>query len=263
MKDYTRSFPRPVSALLLTLTLLCSLAAAQSSSLSGSFGFLLNHSGGLAVLGVMNFDGAGNVTGSYTGRSNGGHPQSNPGTFTGTYSSMPNGVGVKPGSVTIALDMGVTLSLDMVVTDGGQGLQLVATNAGGGLDLAGAVFSGVARAAYTGSVNGSYGFQLNSIPDPSGYLGVVSFDGAGNVAMSITNVGAPQEGSPPPVGGATLTGTYSLNPDGSGTITLPDASGNPALTFAIVSTDGGSGLLVLLASGPPGSTVSSGTARLQ
>ena len=107
MKDYTRSFSR-VAALVFTLALFCSLAAAQSNTLSGSFGFLLNDSGGLAVLGVMNFDGAGNVTGSYTGRSNGGHPQSPPGTFTGTYSSMPNGVGVKPGSVTIALDIGVT-----------------------------------------------------------------------------------------------------------------------------------------------------------
>jgi hypothetical protein len=260
MKDYTRSFARLLSMLVLTLTLLCSSAAAQSNSLSGSFGFLLNHSGGLAVLGVMNFDGAGNVTGTYTARSNGGHPQST-GTFTGTYSSMPNGVGLKPGSIIIALDMGTTVSLDMVITDGGQGLQLVATNCG--CDLAGAVFSGVARAAYTGSVNGSYGFQLNSIPDPSGFLGVVSFDGAGNAVMSITNVGAPQEGSPPPVGGATLTGTYSLNPDGSGTVTLTDPSGNPNQTFAIVSTDGGSGLLLVLASGPPQSNVSSGTARLQ
>ena len=119
MKDHTRLFPRLGSVLVLTLTLLCSSAAAQSNSLSGSFGFLLNHSGGLAVLGVMNFDGAGNVTGTYTARSNGGHPQST-GTFTGTYSSMPNGVGLKPGSITIANDTGVTFSLDMVFTDGGQ-----------------------------------------------------------------------------------------------------------------------------------------------
>jgi hypothetical protein len=268
MKDYTRSFPRLVSALVLTLTLLCSFAAAQSNSLSGSFGFLLSSypvdpsGGGLALLGLMNFDGAGNVTGSYTARSNGGHPQST-GTFTGTYSSMPNGVGVKPGSVTLTLDIGITFSLDMVVTDGGQGLQLVATNCGGGCDPAGAVFSGVARAAYTGPVNGSYGFQFNSTPVPSAFLGAVSFDGAGNAAMSITNVGAPQEGSPPPVGSGTLQGTYSLNPDGSGTVTLTDPSGNPDQTFAIVSTDGGSGLLLVLASGPPQSTVSSGTARLQ
>jgi hypothetical protein len=262
MKNYTRSFPRLASALVLALTLFCSLASAQSNSLSGSFGFLLDHSGGLAILGVMNFDGAGNVTGSYTSRSNGGHPQGS-GTFTGTYSSMPSGVGSKPGSITIALDIGAAVSLDMVITDGGQGLQLVATDCSGGCDLAGAVFSGVARATYTGSVNGSYGFQLNSIPDPSGYLGVMSFDGAGNAAISITNVGAPQKGSPPPVGGGTLKGTYSLNPDGSGTVTLIDPSGNPGQTFAIVSTDGGSGLLLVLESGPPGSTVSSGSARLQ
>src|SRR5271165_3915023 len=107
MKNYPRWFSR--LALIPALTLLSSLASAQSDSLSGSFGFLLNVTpGALAVLGVMNFDGAGNVTGTYTGRSNGGHPQSPPGTFTGTYSSMPNGVGVKPGSVTIALDIGAT-----------------------------------------------------------------------------------------------------------------------------------------------------------
>lgn len=197
MKDHARSFPRLVSALVLTLTLLCSLAAAQSNSSSGSFGFLLNASGGLAILGVMNFDGAGNVTGSATARSNGGHPQSPPGTFTGTYSSTPSGVGSKPGSITVAVDTGLILSLDMVVTDGGQGLQLVLTNCSGGCDPAAlGVMSGVARAAYTGPMNGSYGFQLNSIPDPSGFLGVVSFDGAGNAARSITNVGVSQEGSP-------------------------------------------------------------------
>jgi hypothetical protein len=267
MEDQMRSFPRLVFVLVLTLTLLSSFASAQSNSLSGSFGYLLNFytvdaSGGLALLGVMNFDGAGNVTGSYTARSNGGHPQGT-GTFTGTYSTAPNGVGVKPGSITLAIDIGWILSFDMVVTDGGQGLQLVLTDCSGGCDPAGAVISGVARAAYTGPVNGSYGFQLSSNPVPSGYLGVVSFDGAGNVGISITNIGVAQEGSPPPVTGGTLTGTYSLNPDGSGTVTLPDASGNPALTFAIVAIDGGSGLLLILESGPPGSNVSSGTARMQ
>jgi hypothetical protein len=185
------------------------------------------------------------------------------GAITGTYSTMPNGVGFKPGSITLSFDVGFSVSFDMVITDGGQGLQLVATNCSGGCDIAGTVISGVARAAYTGSVNGSYGFQLNSTPVPNAYLGAISFDGAGNAAISITNVGAPQEGSPPQVGGGTLKGTYSLNPDGSGTVTLIDPSGNPNLTFAIAATDGGSGLLLVLTSGPPGSTVSSGTARLQ
>jgi len=69
-------FSRLVPVLVLTLTLICSFAysvAAQSTSPSGSFGFLINASysdpyqtNGSAFLGLMNFDGAGNVTGSYT-----------------------------------------------------------------------------------------------------------------------------------------------------------------------------------------------------
>ncbi len=267
MKDHTRWFARLVSASVLALTLLCSMAAAQNNSLSGSFGFLLNYysvdsPGGLAILGVINFDGAGNVTGTSTVRSDGGHPQST-GTFTGTYSSPPNGVGSKPGTITLNLDNGLTLSLDMVVTDGGQGLQLVMTNCTGGCPFSDGVFSGYARAAYTGAVNGAYGFQLTSLPSPSVYLGVVSFDGAGNAAVSITNVGVAKTAPSPPVTGGTLTGTYSFNPDGSGTITLVDPSGNPNQTFAIVATDGGSGLLLLLESGPPGSPVSTGNGRMQ
>jgi hypothetical protein len=71
MKNQTRLVPGLVSVLVLTLTLLCSLAAGQSNSLNGSFGFLLNTysadpSGGLAILGVMNFDGAGNAAMSIT-----------------------------------------------------------------------------------------------------------------------------------------------------------------------------------------------------
>ena len=72
-------------------------------SLSGSFGFLINASiagtstdSGTAILGVMNFDGAGNVTGSYNfqlGASANQAGQSAAGTFTGTYSSNPDGTG--------------------------------------------------------------------------------------------------------------------------------------------------------------------------
>src|SRR5579864_7003797 len=102
---HTRWFSRLAPVSILALTLLGGVASAQSNSLSGSFGFLLNFygaSGGLAFLGVMNFDGAGNVTGTATTRSDGGHPQGT-GTFTGTYSSAPTGVGSKPGTITLDL----------------------------------------------------------------------------------------------------------------------------------------------------------------
>jgi hypothetical protein len=125
MKDHARSLPRLVSVLVLTLTLMCSFAyfapgnslravSAQSTPPSGSFGFLINtwlstgsSDHGAAVLGVMNFDKAGNVTGPYTFEIGGNSTQAAQtvaGTFTGTYSSNPDGT----GSVTIALDAGIT-----------------------------------------------------------------------------------------------------------------------------------------------------------
>jgi hypothetical protein len=268
MIDHIRSFPRLVSMLVLTLTLLCSFASAQNTPLNGSFGFLINVSlapqtvdSGTAILGVISFDGAGNVTGSYTfqrGSTSTKAAQTFTGTFTGTYSSNPNGT----GSVTLALDAGLTVTFAIVIADGGQGIQLVATNLIGG-DISGSVASGFARAGQSGTLKGSYGFQLNNSPLPAGTIGVATFDGAGNVAVSFTSVGVGSDPSQPPVMSGTLTGTYSTKPDGSGTINFPaqpGQSGNSA--FAFVITDGGSGALLLLTNGT-GSNVSSGTARLQ
>src|ERR1700719_1223523 len=120
MKDRVRSLLRLVSVSVLTLTLICSYAyftpgnrlcavSAQSTPPSGSFGFLLNtwnapqtNDSGTGVLGVMNFDGAGNVTGPLiferggTSTKAGGSVAA---TLTGTYSSNPDGT----GSVTVTL----------------------------------------------------------------------------------------------------------------------------------------------------------------
>ena len=134
MKDYTRLFSKLAPVLILTFTAICN---AQSTSLSGPFGFLVSAStndpadgSGTALLGVMKFDGAGNVTGTYTlqnGASGGQAAQTGAGKFSGTYTTTAGG----PGSVTITLDIGVALTFAMVVTDGGQGLQLVGTNCSG------------------------------------------------------------------------------------------------------------------------------------
>jgi hypothetical protein len=70
MKDYRKSFRRAASVLVLTVTLACSFAAAQSTAPSGSYGFVVNAfqidsngANGGALVGIINFDGAGNVTG--------------------------------------------------------------------------------------------------------------------------------------------------------------------------------------------------------
>lgn len=241
--------------------------AVTSVAPTGSFGFLLNASyidpsnyNGAAMLGVMNFDGAGNVTGSYTlhGGATGPGPdqaaQTRTGTFTGSYSSNPDGT----GSVTIFTDVGASQTFAMVITDGGQGLQLVSTNCSSGCGQT--LFSGAARAAHPGSLKGSYGFQANNSPGPGATVGVISFDGAGNATASFSSVGVGNGGSQPSVSSGTATGTYSINPDGSGTIHLTNASDQ--FTFAIVVTDGGSELLMLVTN-DPGSGVSFGPARLQ
>jgi hypothetical protein len=123
MKERARVFSRlmPVLVLMLTLT----VVSAQSMPPSGSFGFLINASysdlaknNEFVVLGVMNLDGAGNATGSYTvelGSSPTQTSQPITGTFTGTYSSNPDGT----GTVTTTADNGTVFTFAMVITDGG------------------------------------------------------------------------------------------------------------------------------------------------
>jgi len=381
MKDQSRSFPRLVSVPALTLTLICA-GAAQSPS--GSYGFVAgvlqidsNGDNGAAILGVMNFDGAGKMTGTATIKPRSTRDedaQAGTSAFTGTYSTNPDGA----GRVTLAFDLGITLTFAMVTTDGGQGLQLLSTDCipcgadfplrgtaqslSGGLPISlflqgasgsvtgnvplslsgvssadggttvytaaaatgsgtaqcrdgdsgacdtlpppegiagfrtsfgtvcsranfntlsglvtgtvspggatslvlhgtGAVISGIGRPARGGgSLNGSYGVQLNYAPLPAGTIGVMKFDGAGSVAASLTSVGGANS-SP---GTATLTGTYSIKSDGSGTISLKAASDQAAgPAFAFVITDSGTQLLLLRTDNNAGFDVSFGTARLQ
>jgi hypothetical protein len=371
--------------------------AAQSMSPTGTFGFFAGvsqiDSGGAnggAFLGIINFDGAGNVSGTTTIKLRNTDPQrapAIPATFTGTYSSNRDGT----GSVTLNSSVGFTATLAMVMTDGGQGIQLLETGClpcgadiplrgqpasltgglpislffqgatgnipltlsavnsptggttiytaaaatgtgpaqcpdgsagtwtasvpsatvalnpdipflvmkggnvsgnflaavfgtvcgqpdfetlsglvtgtvspGGATSLvlhgAGAVANGIARVAGGSSLNGSYGVQLNYSPFPAGSVGLMKFDGAGNVALSITSAGL-ASGAPAT---ATFTGTYSINPDGSGTINLTATSGQAAApSFAFVITDDGSQLLLMRIDNNTGFNVAFGTARLQ
>jgi hypothetical protein len=387
MTHQTRIFPRLVSGVVLTLATVYSIAA-QSTTPSGAYGFVINAfqidsngATGGALVGLMNFDGAGNVTGTATLKprnTNAQDAQPFPATFTGTYSSNPDGT----GSAKLAFDVGFGTTFTMVTTDGGQGIQLLSTdcaNCGANVNLqkqgsslsgalpmglffqgamgnipislsdvtksnggptsfvyasdlatgsgtaqcpdgstgtwtasvrtvtlavsngsgnffasadgivcgrpdfetlsglvtpnfgpggaityvlhgSGFLISGIAGVAGGSSLNGSYGVQLNYSPFPAGTVGLMKFDGAGNVAASLTSV----VGGSSSAGTVTLTGTYSINSDGSGTINFKAASGQGAgPQFAFVITNGGSQLLLLRTDINPAFDVAFGTARLQ
>jgi hypothetical protein len=150
----------------------------------------------------------------------------------------------------------------MVITDGGRSLQLVATGCTDPCDLGGIVLTGVARAASTNPLKGSYGYQMAILPNASVSIGVFNFDVAGNVTGPAIFVGAGKDPHQPPVITGNLSGTYVLNPDGSGTITIPPSDQTNLQTYAFVSVDGGSGVL-LVQTGRRGNGVSFGSARLQ
>lgn len=242
-----------------------SFASAQVTSPAGSYGILVNQwrdansNNVSALLGVLNFDGAGNITGTYTFLSSKANTPAN-GTWTGTYSGNPDG----SNTVNLTADAGATLTVEVTVTDGGTGLQLLVT--GGSLPKPGQVITGIGRiqSAQGTMPAGSYGLLLNQWPDanngPQGILGVFSLDGAGNATGAATVTGSGIGNVPLPV---TFVGTYSVNPDGTGSITL-NVNLGITITFSTVVTDGGAGILMLQTAESDGlSAVTSGTARMQ
>jgi hypothetical protein len=223
---------------------------------------------GTGVLGILNFDGNGNVTGSYTFESGSTAPDRPPqnfaGRLTGTYSTKPDSTGI----ITANFDVGLSFTLAMVIGSGGQSINLILTNCffgDQGCNNFASMTSGYARPAASAVPSGAYALALNSSPNPNGTIGVLKFDDTGNVTLSFTWVapGKDDTTGQMPVTTGDLTGTYSVNPDGSGTIEFNGSiggSGNSAFAFATV--DGGTRLLLMMTDGTA-SDVWYGSARQQ
>jgi hypothetical protein len=242
-----------------------SSASAQAVAPNGSYGILLNQwkdansNNVSAILGVLNFDGAGNVTGTYTLVTT-KNPTAATGTWTGTYSGNPDG----SNTVNLTFDVGGTITAAVMVTDGGNALQILLT--GGSLLKPGQVINGTGRiqSAQGSMPAGNYGYLINQWPDannaPQGIFGLTYLDGAGKVFGFYTIAG--NTGASAPLTG-TFTGTYSVNPDSTGSITINLDIGFTS-TYAMVVTDGGAGILLLLTGGTGGlKAVDSGIARMQ
>ena len=208
---------------------------------------------------MLTFDGAGNVTATYT-KVNLDYTV-NTGKAAGTYSPNPDG----SNTVNLTFDDASVWTLVVTVTDGGSGLQLLVTggdpmNTFKGNANPAAVLSGTGRiqSAPQTVPAGSYGYSITGWPDagnkPDIIFGVMNLDGAGKLNGSFTLVNGRPTAFP-----GTLSGDYSVNSDGTGSMTLNFDLGLTA-TIPIVVTDGGTGILMLAS---VGNQVSSGIARMQ
>jgi hypothetical protein len=119
-------------------------------------------------------------------------------------------------------------------------------------------------AAQSPILMGSYGFSITA-PPLGAVQGVVTLDGAGN-ATSSGGISVGLDPDPNATGPQVQPtkgnqGTYTVNTDGTGTITLQNPNGK-VTTLSFVSTDGGSQLMLVVTAGL-GNAVGTGTARKQ
>ncbi len=238
MQMLSRRFLQVGVLIFVTTALALSAQAAgfSEANLKGSYSFLINkwtanpNSQQLAVVGVLTFDGAGNVSGTGTAVGDG---VSLSGTLGGTYTVNPDATGViEFTSLFTGGTAQVAFTLNSIIAGVARGAQLLQTDEGGNHVTSGtAVLQFPTAMAYSvASVRGSYALQTNlwtadpSTPAGSGLL-TITFDGQGNLEGSGTNMfgGAPFT--------ETLTGTYTVNPDGNCTVSLVPST-SATLEFA-------------------------------
>ena len=231
------------------------LPAFNNGSLKGSYSFLMvkwtstSSESAWNVLGIMTFDGAGNLSGSFTENQAG---TVSTGTLSGTYSVNSNGTGSMSftctgcsGTVTIAFTVDAsTKNIQLLETD--------CSNKPCDYVNSGTAIAQVSTSFSDASLKGAYGRLLNKwTPDPKqaaqANVGVATFDGAGKMKTSETDNTAGT------VTTDTWKGTYSVNSDGTGSFTVTDSKGNK-VTAALVVNSAGKGYQFLDTSLPCGSS---------
>ena len=225
--------------IVIAIALPAQAATFSNASLKGGYSFLTNlrtangSTNQFAMVGVMTFDGAGNLTGSFTSIS---ATTVQSGVLGGTYTVNSNGTG------TITLTTGSTaqfaISLNSTTAGLAHGVQLLQINDSSNEIISGsAVLQSTTTMTYNlASLKGSFAFQYNPWTDDvslaeDGGVGIFTFDGRGNVKSSETIV----------FDGVVFVGTapftYTVNADGSGTM-LASGKG-PQIAFALNSVTAG------------------------
>jgi hypothetical protein len=230
---------RSLKAVLLVFMIMALAVSAQASftnaSLKGSYSYLINRWTADSTInesaygGVVTCDGAGNVSATYLDMSGGVETT---GTESGTYTVNANGTG------TIDFTTGGTNHFAMVLNSTAAGLAhglllLRTDNTTNLVESGTALLQSTTAATFTlASLKGIMSFQLAkwtaAVSDTQeGIFGILSFNGAGKVTGSFTSM----------VGGvvktATLTGTYTVNSDGSGSMSWTFSGVTRQLAFAL------------------------------
>jgi hypothetical protein len=264
-----RRYLRQVEVLLLMTTAFAVSGAAASfskASLKGSYSFLIDrwtasvYTEQFAMVGIVTFNGAGGVTGSYTSVTGG---VAGAGALVGTYTVNSNGTGAIDFTTGSTAHFAVTLN--STVAGVAHGVELLRINDSSNEVISGtAVLQSTASARYSvASLSGNFAFQYNtSTAEMSqaeeGGTGVISFNGKGSLSISETIV---QGGV---VHTYALLGTYTVNSDGIARVSVA-IKGNSKYAAALNSVAAGqaSGLQFLGTNPANSSYILSGTALKQ
>jgi hypothetical protein len=210
-------------------------ATCSKPTLRGSYGAVLSgvsdgivlDSGGLIVA-----DGEGNLSGSWTANANGTVQTNVP--FTGTYN-----VGATcTGEATLIFSSG-TAQLNIVVDSANQ-WQLIETDSG--TTQSGYALSVGTSACSNSSIKGTWSWlQMNAYLvgfGPGAFLGVTKLSGTG----SLTGSAITQSIDGEILTGLTAKGTYTVNTDCTGTVTV-NVPGQISFPIAIVIVSNGHEIL--------------------
>jgi hypothetical protein len=191
----------------------------------------------IAEAGRLTADGASNVSGADTVIIDGGLVRR---TFTGNYTINSDGT----GTLVLNPSWGPQIHADLIAGEGGRVIKFVITDDGS--TLSGVIESQQAASQTPpssgydrGALRGGYEYRIDGTAvdfygnvTPIREMGRLSADGAGNLTGSST---VSINGY---VVRRTLSGTYSINPDGSGSATLYPSWGPPIDLDLFVSANG-------------------------
>jgi hypothetical protein len=215
-------------------------ASYTAANVKGSYSFLLDEwiasaNSNSGVMGVLTFDGVSAVTGSFTYVTGTGLES---GTFEAgsTYTVKPTG----SGTITL-LTAGGTITLDFVLTSvtGGvaQGLQILEIEAADLITAGSAIAMNLSGSASAANLKGSYSFlTVYWSADPAqtqqANVGTASFDGVSKVTLSdVQEQGGVEKN-------VALSGTYSVNANGTGTMNFTVKGVPLAVDFAMNTITG-------------------------